>query len=350
MNPGAAWWRATLLGGAIGDALGAPVEFSDVAAIRARFGRRGITEPVPYEGRLGAITDDTQMTLFTAEGLLAAGRREASYGIASYPYALYYSYLRWMATQGEPLPPLTRAVELRGLLSDCPDLHHRRAPGNTCLSALRHGEPGSVERPLNDSKGCGGIMRAAPGARHRGFDAGVAIAAITHGHPTGYLAAGAFVEILAQLGGGQQLGDAVAAALDRLVAEPHGGETARAVTAARDLASSGEAATPETVERLGAGWIAEEALAIALFAALRADGDAAGALSIAVNHSGDSDSTGAIAGNLIGALLGEDALPGAWVEPLEACDVIVQVANDLAAAAPEDGPAFIEHAERYPYQ
>ncbi len=332
MKPNAAWWRATLLGGAIGDALGAPVEFLDVGAIRARFGRRGITAPVPYDGRLGAITDDTQMTLFTADGLLAAGRRESSYGIASYPHALYVSYLRWMATQGEPLPPLERPVELRGLLSDCPDLHHRRAPGNTCLSALRHGEPGSVERPLNDSKGCGGVMRAAPGARHRGFDAGVAIAAITHGHPTGYLAAGAFVEILAQLGRGQRLGEAVAAA--------------------RDLASGGEAATPETVERLGAAWIAEEALAIALYAALRAeaDGDATGALAIALNHSGDSDSTGAIAGNLIGALLGEDALPAALVDPLEARDVIVQVANDLAAAPPEDGPAFIEHAERYPYQ
>ena len=66
--------RGSLLGGAVGDTLGAPIEFESLREIRARFGPEGLRKPAPAFGRVGAITDDTQMTLFTAEGLiLAAG-------------------------------------------------------------------------------------------------------------------------------------------------------------------------------------------------------------------------------------------------------------------------------------
>jgi ADP-ribosylglycohydrolase len=58
-------------------------------------------------------------------------------------------------------------------------------------------------------------------------------------------------------------------------------------------------ATPEIVEQLGGGWVAEEALATALFCALKATNFAEGVL-LAVNHSGDSDSTGSLTGNLLG--------------------------------------------------
>jgi ADP-ribosyl-[dinitrogen reductase] hydrolase len=349
---GVEWWQGCLLGGAVGDALGAPVEFLSLDAIRECFGPAGITELVPYEGRVGAITDDTQMTLFTAEGLLGAARREHSYGIASYEQALYYSYLRWLATQGEQPPAMPqRPVELRGLLYECADLHHRRAPGATCLAALRGGTPGTIQTPLNHSKGCGGVMRAAPAAAFGGFRAGAAVAAITHGHPTGYLAAAALAEMLAQLGAGHDLVDGIAAALDRLAQERYGAQTAQALGRARDLAHRGESSEPsepETVERLGAGWIAEEALAIATFAALRADGDAVRGITLAVNHSGDSDSTGAIAGNLVGAMLGQSALPAAWLQQLEAREAIMQVAKDLAESPPSDADR-VEHGRRYPY-
>lgn len=347
----ASFWRAVLLGGAIGDALGAGVEFLSLAAIQKRFGRSGITELVEYDGRLGAITDDTQMTLFTAEALLGAQRRSSSYGIASFENALYYSYLRWLATQGEraQLKPGARPLELRGLLWDCPDLHHRRSPGTTCLSALHVGEYGTPAKPFNQSKGCGGVMRAAPGALW-GFEAGKTIAAITHGHPTGYLAAGAFVVILDQLKHGNGLEAAVEAALEKLRDETRAEETVHALRRARELAKSDAPDALATTERLGGGWIAEEALAIAVFAAWRADGDFGRGVRLAVNHSGDSDSTGAIAGNLLGALCGEAALPARWVEPLEARAVLVQVAADLAAGPPSDEDStFLAHAARYPY-
>jgi ADP-ribosylglycohydrolase len=80
-------------------------------------------------------------------------------------------------------------------------LHARRAPGMTCLSALRGGTMGTIERPLNDSKGCGGVMRAAPIGlvardEQAAFTLGCEAAAITHGHPSGYYSAGCFAAII----------------------------------------------------------------------------------------------------------------------------------------------------------
>jgi ADP-ribosylglycohydrolase len=67
--------RGCLLGGAVGDALGAPVEFLSLQEIRDKFGPAGIHDYARAYGRRGAIADDTQMTLFTAEGLLRATMR-----------------------------------------------------------------------------------------------------------------------------------------------------------------------------------------------------------------------------------------------------------------------------------
>jgi hypothetical protein len=86
----------------VGDALGAPVEFMSRAAILRQFGPDGITDYAPAYGGLGKITDDTQMTLFTAEGLLRAWVRESARGIpATYAGVTAHAYQRWLATQGE---------------------------------------------------------------------------------------------------------------------------------------------------------------------------------------------------------------------------------------------------------
>jgi ADP-ribosylglycohydrolase len=91
------------------------------------------------------------------------------------------------------------------------------------------------------------------------------------------------------------------------------------------------------VERLGEGWVAEEALAIALYCALTADGSFERGVLAAANHSGDSDSTAAIAGNLLGALLGRGAIPERWLEPLEVREVVERLAGELLAAFPGEG-------------
>ena len=331
-----------LLGGAVGDALGAPVEFIALAEIRRRFGSGGIRGFSPAYGKLGAITDDTQMTLFTAEGLLRADNRFREKGIGHPPTMIHHAYLRWLETQGEQ-PRYPYAGVRDGWLLGLAALRDQRAPGTTCLSALRGGLMGTVAEPINGSKGCGGVMRIAPVglASADPFDLGCEAAAITHGHPSGFLAAGFFAAVIGAIVDGADLGWAIAAATDTLRGRPGSSECQRAVDGATRLARSAPA-TAESVERLGAGWIAEEALAIALFCALKAESFEQGVV-LAVNHGGDSDSTGAMTGNLLGALWGRSAIPTAWLDALELRAEIETLAVDLfrhfGAAEPLGGDA-----------
>jgi ADP-ribosylglycohydrolase len=293
-------YRGCLLGGAVGDALGAAIEFDDMATIRRRFGDTGIQDPVEVYGRVGAITDDTQMTLATGEGILRGD--------------LWGAYQRWLQTQEDP--------------------RLRRAPGNTCLAALKAGRP-QDGRAANGSKGCGGVMRVAPcglvaGLHEDGpFHLGVAAAALTHGHPTGYLAAGALAVVVRWLCRGRPLDLAVDEAIRTLLPEAGSEEVVDALHRAQDLAEEG----PGDVARLGQGWIAEEALAIAVYCALVHPGDFAAAVRLAANHSGDSDSTAAITGNIMGAYHGVRRLPPEWLEVLELREKI-----EALAVALHDGP------------
>ena len=93
-------YRGCLLGGAVGDALGAPVEFMSMEQITGTFGPGGIQEYVPAFGKLGAITDDTQMTLFTAEGVLGAWVRASVHAPSAIPSQIAIAYQRWFHTQG----------------------------------------------------------------------------------------------------------------------------------------------------------------------------------------------------------------------------------------------------------
>ena len=328
-----------MLGGAVGDALGAPVEFLTRAQIVERFGSDGIVDLAEAYGRVGAITDDTQMALFTAEGMIPAVRRAMAKGIwGTEPAFVYHAYRHWLKTQGEPLPPvpimhglsLPLGGDYRSGLLDLPEMHARRAPGRTCIAALKSGDYGTVKRPINQSKGCGGVMRIAPAGLFGRFEAGCEIAAITHGHPSGYLAAGFLTVVVGALREGCDLIEAIERAREPLVACEHHEEVLAAVERALSEAEAGP--SPEAVERLGQGWVAEEALAISLLCALVADGFEAG-VRLAVNHGGDSDSTGAITGNLLGTMLGVQAIPERWLERLELRDTIEGLALDLLASA-----------------
>jgi len=329
---GAKRYRGCLLGGAVGDALGAPVEFLSLEEIRARFGPSGVTDYAPAFGRAGAITDDTQMTLFTAEGLIRCRHRAADRGLCTPTLVLHKAYLRWLRTQGEESATYDFGMAQDGWLVDEAGLHARRAPGATCLGALRGAEMGRPDRPLNDSKGCGGVMRVAPvglSGERDPFSLACDIAALTHGHPSGYLSAGVLASVVDGLRRGDPLGDALDAATTRLREFAGHEETLRALEDARSLAASGPP-TPEALQALGGGWTGEEALAIAVACALTASGFEDGVLR-AVNHGGDSDSTGSIAGALLGTLHGVDAIPPAWLTGLELRDVIEILARDLAA-------------------
>nr|WSZ13434.1 ADP-ribosylglycohydrolase family protein [Streptomyces canus] len=342
--------RGCLLGGAIGDALGYPIEFASLDRIRSAHGERGVTGFLPGAyGAVGLISDDTQMTLFTAEALTQAVRRERERGVSgAWSRLLSWTYERWLETQGKPGPEHATVPEdsPRGGLIDQAWLYSRRAPGNACLSgtAQRYhpepwlaleGKPGQVNP---DSKGCGTVMRSAPfglcDTGQEAFEKAARGAQITHGHPTGYYAAGAFAAIVAHLVAGDSLEGAVLRAMRLLARYPGHEETSTALGRAVDLAAQDGEPTAEKVESLGAGWVAEEALAIGVYSALAHPHlrSVRHALLLSVNHSGDSDSTGSICGNLVGARHGDVALPQEWVERVEGRSAIAAVADDLAGA------------------
>jgi ADP-ribosyl-[dinitrogen reductase] hydrolase len=289
-----------VLGGAVGDGLGAPIEFSSIDTIRHQHGPAGVVDLPSLE-----ITDDTQMVLFTLEGLLLA----RDFGVDPL-LTVRAAYARWLHTQGGPL------VASDGWLMADRRLHSRRAPGHTCITALKHNEK-------NNSKGCGGVMRAAPVAVwstdvREVFSLAVGTAQMTHHHPSGYLSAGVLAVIVQSLLAGTDLVSAVGVARAELIRWDGHEEQ----TSLLDKAISLGPLTPEEIESsLGGGWVGEEALAIGLHAALVAP-DFPSALRLAVNHSGDSDSTGSICGNILGARDGADVIPASWLSVLELRDVM----------------------------
>jgi ADP-ribosylglycohydrolase len=332
-------FRGCLLGGAVGDALGAPVEFLSRDAILDRFGPDGISTFAPAYGRLGAVTDDTQMSLFTAEGLIRSWVRGTLKGITTEVGVTSRAYLRWLKTQSErPRHHIDRWDEEPGWLFQQRDLHHRRAPGNTCLSALRDMQFLGDSPARNNSKGCGAVMRMAPAGlfvasivrrvdADAAFELGSDLSAITHGHPTGALAGGAFAVLILELARGTTLSEALVTATSSLAERPHHEETLRALESARLLADQ-DVDHPSAILQLGQGWVAEEALAISVYCALVANDFKHGVM-LAVNHAGDSDSTGSITGNLLGATHGVDVIPAEWLHELELRDVIEEMADDL---------------------
>jgi len=336
-------FRGCLIGGAAGDALGYAVEFLREGQIFSRYGAAGIQE-YALTGGVAQISDDTQMTLFTATGLL----RAAADGTEDYAGLINSAYLDWLKTQEmRRLPPRGKSDSW---LMNVSGLYSPRAPGNTCLAALRAGGGGTPEQPINESKGCGGVMRVAPiglyfNDRQKDIRSicrlGAEAAALTHGHTLGWLPAAALAQIIHEVS--QDSVPVPDAALHALTTvenmwpdTPDRRAFASLIRKAVDLSSSA-VADLDAIHRLGEGWVGEEALAIAVFCACRHQGDIDGALKAAVNHHGDSDSTGAIAGNIVGAQVGLEGIPAKYTEKLELRDLIIEVADDLWQDRPISG-------------
>jgi ADP-ribosylglycohydrolase len=334
--------RGCLLGGAVGDALGAPVEFDSLDEIREKHGPDGVRAYARSSGggpTYGAITDDTQMTLFTVEGLIRAGVR-TDRGIGFTLELVHAAYDRWLDTQTLPGPP---DRPYGGWLATEAWLYSRRAPGDTCLSALSNARAGTDRirlygaQVINRSKGCGAVMRSAPfGLLPRDqvpvetvFEWADEAAGWTHGHPSGRLPAGALAAIVAGLVDGLDLPAAVDAALAILRPKRNSAETVTALEAA--VAAATAPPSIDALTLLGGGWVGEEALAIAVYAALSCPEPAQflDALALSVSHGGDSDSTGAICGNILGTRHGAWAVPPELAFEVEGRGTILQLADDF---------------------
>lgn len=344
--------RGSLFGGAIGDALGYPVEFMDYDGIVSKYGENGITR-FELSGGKALFSDDTQMTLFTANGLLNAYTHLKENGMMRWPLSyIHEAYVEWYKTQYEKPRGIKDAT---CWLCDYDELYSERAPGNTCMGALHNIVYHKCVH--NESKGCGGIMRVSPialyGAVH---DIGIEYttllacdaARITHQHPLGFLSAGIFDYVIYELvrynshvdmdwmestlkQGFEVLRSLRNDSATEDYAKQYGKhiyEFQKGTEASLELVSS-SLSDVDAIHQLGGGWTGEEAWYIALFCMMRHLDSFEDAVCAAVNHSGDSDSTGAICGNLMGAIVGYDAIPDYYKKDLELRDVIERMAEYL---------------------
>lgn len=330
--------RGSLIGGAVGDALGYPVEFMSYASIVHKYGDKGITRYEPdRENGKALISDDTQMTLFTACGLLNARKSGLPYSAS-----ICRAYAEWYYTQ---------IGKHSKRFDDCwisrfPELNVARAPGCTCMSSLESIVNG--REPNNRSKGCGGIMRTAPVALFGAVDNRMTVeevmklaadaAEITHQHPLGWLPSALEAYIIYRLieNEASTMGDFKSyiaegyKALGEIYPEQaiHIAALKQLIDRALNLVDS-PASDVENIDIIGEGWTGDEAFAIAIYCTAKYFNDFEKAMIAAVNHKGDSDSTGAVTGNLLGAAIGYDAIPQHFKDNLELYDVILHIADDL---------------------
>ena len=338
--------RGSLIGGAIVDALGYPVEFIySFEEIQKRYGERGITrldtrqhwlDETEQVGK-AVVSDDTQMTLFTANGILNA-KQKGMPGIIGITYA----YLEWYLTQ----IGVKSSKYHDCWISNVQELNHRRAPGKTCMSALDDIYRG--KDPMNNSKGCGGVIRIAPiplyavagnridiiNADRLAADA----AEITHQHPLGYISAALMSHVIYRLaldneptreGMKRYIMEGVDMIRNQYKAYHNDVERMTELAERAIFLIDNGKTNLENIGHLGEGWTGEEALAIALYCALKHFDSFEEAMIAAVNHGGDSDSTGAVTGNILGAAVGYEAIPQFYKDDLEMHDLILHMADDL---------------------
>ncbi|MEV6547552.1 ADP-ribosylglycohydrolase family protein [Streptomyces sp. NPDC051597] len=330
--------RGSLLGGAIGDALGAPVTPLALDAIRTRYGPRGVTGPAAAPGRISAAT---QLTLFTVDGLIRAQVRRDT-GAWHPPTDVHRAYRRWSATQRDWGPDERRADN--GWLAGEEWLYSRRDPARPCLLGLADDIMGTLDRPKNpDARDPAAVTRSGPFGLLVGWEPQLVLqlalecAAQTHGDPTAYLSAGAFAVVVHGLARGESLDAAVQRALGLLAQRPGHQPVTDALQHALGAVRQGMP-SPGLVASLGEGHLAQDALAIAVYCALVGE-DVRHGLLLAVNHDGPSGATGTLCGTLLGALHGETALPPGWLAGLEGRATVLELADDFAMEMTQ-GPAL----------
>lgn len=356
--------RGSLMAGAAGDALGYEVEFKSLQKIHSIYGEKGITEFKLDENGKALISDDTQMTLFTANGMLMGITRGVIRGVGGSPESyVEFAYQDWYHTQmGKP-----REWNPYTWLYSLPELEYSRAPGVTCLKACK----AIIDHRavVNNSKGCGGVMRVAPLALLlAGYQvregrcpytiedmavAGGVIAECTHKHPLGYMPAALLTMLIYKVAllpteeAVQNIGRIVWECiylLEKVYTSENLREHLRELCELSHLAlqlANSDCTDQEAFSRLGEGWTGDEAVAIALYCVVRHIDSVEDAIIASVNHDGDSDSTGSITGNIMGAIYGYEYIKrrnifcpdGCELEKtLELSEIILTIADDLTTS------------------
>ncbi len=298
--------EAILFGLALGDSLGYPVEFLQRETIRQRYGAAGISE-LP---EVALYSDDTQMTVALAEGLFDAGINASLDNVMQ---GIGHRFIEWLE-------------------SDAND----RAPGGTCINGIERFQSGISwhESGILESKGCGSAMRVAPLGYVYQDDAtrlkevAVASSEITHRHPTAIAATVAAAYLVKLALDGIPTADYM----------PRLYDFTTGISEEFDLAILrvghvlGWTNEDLALDHIGQGWTGEEAVALALYCVLRYPDDYVGCVRRAANTNGDSDSIACIAGGIMGARLGLNAIPSAWRSRCENKSYLTALAQRLADA------------------
>ena len=311
-------FQATILGLAIGDALGRPTEFIDnLADLREKFGPVGVTDFEADWHPPGTYTDDTQMSLAIARALILAGHRP----LDDLMQVISDEFVTW-----------NRSPE------------NDRAPGITCRTGCENLEAGIPWRTAGvaRSKGCGSAMRTAPiGLYYHADEAKLievarASSLPTHGHPTALAAAAGTALLVAWALHGDDPAKFPRRLRDILQTMPGGEETAALIERVPTVLDQ----PPDrvlTAGVLGEAWTADEAVASALYCFCRSPDDYRDTVLIAANTVGDSDSIACIAGAISGAYNGLDAIPAHWRQNVEDSAMLHEIATDLFHAAVRPG-------------
>lgn len=349
-------YSGCLFGGAVADALGASVEGLSPDAIHEHFGPEGVRDYGNIFGREGAVTAHTQLTLFTAEGVLRAKVKAEEYTMPlSIVAPVYNAYQRWLATQ-DGICDADMFIGIGGgRLIRWPDLYHKRHPEACCLETLMDGRLGQPDLPVNDDRGCGAAVRSAPlglfycsesifrrldptTVDQTVFTTGCQLAALTHGHPDAFLAAACQALLVFRLIRGDELYDAVQKTLTVLVQHPRH-EPCR--SRLEDVLTGGHGTeTPDNDNHMTASQI----LAQAIRCALDAHGDFSRGVLAAVNLGGPSSGRAAMTGQLLGASLGCGRIPDSWLRRIELHDIIAEISEDLFVGFKPSG----NWLEKYP--
>lgn len=308
-----------LLGGALGDALGYPVEFEKVSQMSQDHDFDKIVDKL-------IVSDDTQMTLFTANALLLDGNLRIN---------TWNCYQDWLETQFKQGKSELSHRPISWLM-EYPEMYASREPGRTCLMTLMRGIPRDLNEPINQSKGCGALMRVAPLAfidREDLYSVAIENSALTHGHQMSHIASAALVGLLRYISEGETLCDSVSLMrqdikrifMDSLEVKVFDDLLQQAI-----FAGEKDFDDMEIISRLGEGWVAEETLAIALYCSLKYSNDLKKALRVAVFHDGDSDSTGSVTGQILGTLLGAKKLPQEEIKRLDLLEPLMKMIERLS--------------------
>ena len=372
--------RACFLLGAIGDTLGAPLEgIKDLQTIIAAHGEHGLKEIIAFNNAYGTgknfppgrITDDTTMTMTTAAAMVLAKDANDWKELSG---LIWQGYLNWGVPQEDGAPLAKHIDAAIQWPENAKNFWFYCGAGAGTMAALMQDKPGTIAEPVNydcvirgkqvkgPNPGCGGMMRVAPLALmdlpdDKIFELGCKSAALTHGHPEAFVATGAVALLTHYAAQDIDMAEAVRKTSDMLERYRDKPEYATGVDAcvtALELAAERAAEEPgdlHVMDRLPKelgytnAFLAVPVLMHTAYALLSAPvaPDEAGlksTLALSVSHSGDSDSVGAIVGNVLGARHGMQIIPKDWLDALVQRADIEKMADDVTAViAPGKDPA-----------